>query len=228
MPRYIEEMVSQQVRRSEMARQKVAEAGAKCAFPVVTISRGMGSGALIIARKLAQDLGWSLWDKELLDAMAQNADVSKRVVEAFDERTISELELFARSALGDHEMGGFLYHKHLAKAVAAVAKLGNAIILGRGANFLLPKALNVRIDASLDRRVQNMIDFENTTREAAEHKIRESDHGRREFLIHMFGKERAEHARYDITLWMDEFAADDAVEILKTAIRVWCKRQSAS
>ena len=148
MPRYIEELVSQQVRRSEMARQKVVKSGATCAYPVVTISRGMGSGAQIIARKLAQDLGWSLWDKELLDAMAENADVSKRVVEAFDEHTISELELFARSALGDYEMGGFLHHKQLAKAVAAIGKLGNAIILGRGANFLLPKALNVRIDAS--------------------------------------------------------------------------------
>ena len=62
--------------------------------------------------------------------------------------------------------------------------------------------------------------------EEAEHKIRESDHERRELLMHMFGKERVEHARYDIALWMDEFAADDAVEILKTAIRVWCERQA--
>jgi len=210
-----------------MARRKEIEAGQAYVNPVVTISRGMGSGATIIARKLAQDLGWSLWDRELLDAMAEHADVSKRVVEAFDEKTISDIEVFARTALGDYELAGFLYGKHLAKAVAAVAKLGNAIILGRGANLLLPKALKIRIDASDERRIQNMKSYESLTRAEAEAKIKASDRERRHFLVRMFGKERVEQVHYDLTLWMDKFTADDAVEIIKTAIGAWCRRAAA-
>ena len=57
-------------------------------------------------------------------------------------------------------MSGFIYIRHLTKAVAVIAKLGNAIILGRGANFLLPEALNVRIDASDEHRIQNMMSYE--------------------------------------------------------------------
>lgn len=221
MPRYIEELVSQQVRRSEMARRKEIEAGQPVVNPVVTISRTMGSGARIIARKLAQDLGWSLWDRELLDAMAENAEVSRRVVEAFDEHAISEIEVFVRTALGDYELAGFLYGKHLARAVASVAKLGNAVILGRGANFLLRDALSVRIDASFAHRVRNMMSYENLTREQAEAKLKESDKERREFLVRMFGRERVEQAHYDLALWMDRFRTEDAVEIVKTAIRAW-------
>jgi cytidylate kinase len=224
MPRYIEELVSQQVRRSELARKIESETGKPCPNLVVAISRTMGSGARIVARKLAQELGWSLWDKELLDAIAENAEVSRHVVEAFDEKTISEIELIARSALGDYESGSFLYAKHLARAVAAVAKLGNAIILGRGANLLLPDALSVRIDASFEHRVKNMMTYENLTRQQAEAKLRASDKERREFLIRMFGKEKVDNARYDLTIWMDRFTTDDAVEIIKAAIRAWCAR----
>jgi cytidylate kinase len=225
MPRYIEELVSQQVRRSEMARKREIEAGQPGVNPVVTISRRRGSGARIIARKLAQDLGWSLWDRDLFDAMAEHADVSRRVVEVFDEHAISEIEVFTRTALGDYELGGFLYGKHLAKAVAAVAKLGNAVILGRGANFLLPKALSIRIDASDERRIQNMVSYENLTRDEAVAEIRASDRERRDFLVRMFGRGRVEQASYDLTLWMDQFTTDDAVEIIKTAVLVWCEKR---
>ena len=218
MPKYIEEMVSRQVRRSEMARQKAVESGKAEAHPVVTISRRMGSGARIVAGKLAADLGWSLWDKELLDAMAENADVSHRVVESFDERTMSELEVIARAALGDHELGGFIYARHLAKAVAAIAKLGNAIILGRGANFLLPDALNIRIDASDKHRIENMTTYENLTRKEAALKIVQSDRERRDFLIRAFGRERVETCHYDLTICTDKFSTADAVEIIKTAM----------
>lgn len=223
MPRYIEELVSEQVRKSELARRKVCEAKT-AAKPVITISRRMGSGARIVAGKLAEDLGWSLWDKEIIEAIAQDADVSRRVVEAFDEHTVSEIEAFTRSVLGDHEVGGFLYVRHLARAIGSIAKLGNAIILGRGANFLLPRALNVRIDASDDLRIKNMMTYENLSSHDAEARIRQSDRERHEFLVKAFGREKVQHARYDLTIWMDEFRPEDAVEIIRTTLRVWCLR----
>ena len=223
MPKYTEELVNSQLRRSELARRKQAEKGEPCRHPVVTISRRMGSGARVIAAKLAEDLGWSLWDKDLLDAIAEDADVSRRVVESFDEKTISELELFARGALGDYVSSGFLYPVHLAKAVGAIARHGNAIILGRGANFLLPKALNIRIDASDDVRIHNMMNYENLTRDEATRRLHESDREREQFISRVFGRGRVEHSHYDLLIWMDAFTNDDAVDIIKTALNTWCK-----
>lgn len=223
MPKYIEQLVDQQVRRSELARLKRLEEGEVCPRPVVTISRGMGSGARIIAQKLANDLGWSLWDKELIDAIASDADVSRRVVEALDEKTISDIETLLRAILGDKEMGEFLYKKHLVRAVASIAKLGNAIILGRGANFVLPDALSIRIDASDERRILNMMSYENLCRAEAKAKIRESDKAREHFLISTFGKERVQAVHYDLSIWMDRFSTDAAVELIKDAISILCR-----
>ncbi|MFQ3548678.1 MAG: cytidylate kinase-like family protein [Armatimonadota bacterium] len=218
MPRYIEEMVSQQVHRSEIARQREIEKGITCTNPVVTISRTMGSGARVIAQKLADELGWSYWSKDLLDAIAEDANVSRKVVESFDEKTISELEMIARAAMGDHEMTSFVYAKHLAKAIASIGTLGNAIILGRGANLMLPDALHVRIDASEEHRINNMVKFENMDPEDAKAKIRISDKERKTFLIKTFGKQRANNEIFDLQIWMDRFTIDNAAAIIKTAI----------
>lgn len=222
MPKYIEELVAQQVRRSELAQRREIEPGKPCPNPVITISRRMGSGARIVAAKLAQEIGWSLWDKELIEAVAQDARVSRRVVEAFDEKAVSEIEAFTHSVLGNHEMGNFMYLRHLTRAIASIAKLGNAIILGRGANFILPDALNIRIDAPDEKRIENMMKYEQLTRQEAEEKIRRSDRERHEFLVRTFGRERVEHATYDLTIWMEKFDTDGAVRIIKTALDVWC------
>lgn len=224
MPKYIEQLVSEQVRRSELARYKEVESGNSCKHPVITLSRTMGSGARIVAQKLAADLGWSIWDKELLDAIAKDADVSHRVVETFDERTLSEINQMALAALGDYAMSDYIYAKHLARSVTAIAKLGDAIILGRGANFLLPDALSVRLDASWEKRLANMMRYEECPREQAEVKLRNSDRDRQNFVYRMFGKDRVNAFHYDLSIWMDKFTADDAAEIIKTALAVRCKQ----
>jgi len=225
MARYIEQLVSEQVGRSELARQREKVNGKPCDHSVVTISRRMGSGARIIAQKLADELGWSLWDKELVNAIADNAHVSQKVAQEFDEHTMSEIELFARGMFGDHERAGFLYPKHLAKAVKSIAKIGNAIILGRGANFILQDALNIRIDASDERRIENMMRYEEMTRDDAIAKLHDSDRERQHFAENVFGRDRAESAVYDLTIWMDKFTNDDAVKIILEAVKARCGRK---
>lgn len=225
MPKYIEEMVSQQVSRSEVARRRAIENGKACVNSVVTISRRMGSGARVIADKLAHELEWSVWDRDLVDAMAEHAHVSQKVVQAFDEHTISEIELFTRGMFGEQDMAGFIYPRHLAKAVKSIAKLGNAVILGRGANYILPDALKVRIDASDEVRIRNMMSYESLTHEAAHARIQESDRERRHFLESVFGKEQFGHPVFDLTIWMDEFTNEDAVQIILAAVKARCMRK---
>lgn len=225
MPRHIEQLVHEQMRRSEIARQREHLVEKPCVNSVVTISRRMGSGARIIAQKLADDLGWSLWDKELVNSMAEHGRVSQKVVQAFDKHTVSEIELFARGLFGDEQMAGFIYARHLARAVKSIARLGNAIILGRGANLILPESLRIRIDESDDLRIQNMMTFEDLTAEQARIKLRNSDRNRRQFLMSLFGREKVDSAIFDLSVWMDNFTNDEAVEIIKVAIKARCMHE---
>ena len=219
MPKSVEQLALAHLRKSELAREERAESGQAVVNPVITISRSMGSGGLITAQILADDLGFSLWDRELIDAMAGASQMPPEIVQAFDERTHSDVELFILACLGKPEMSGFLYLKHLTRIVAAIASVGNAIILGRGVNFLIPNALNVRMDASIKCRVLNMVEFENLDRQTAEEKIRRSDREREQYLISLFGKERARSFNYDISLWMDKLTPACAAEMIKTAYK---------
>ena len=90
MPKYTEQLVAEQLRRAELASQSRPEEArlAERGGPTITISRQLGSGGRKVAERLAAILEWSLWDKELVNAIARNASVRQKVVESFDERTI--------------------------------------------------------------------------------------------------------------------------------------------
>ena len=57
-------------------------------FRVVTIAGEYGSGAGVIARKIAERLRWNLLDRTLIVAVARTAGVSVETVERYDERSI--------------------------------------------------------------------------------------------------------------------------------------------
>lgn len=221
MPKSVGELVVRQVRRSDLSRERKVKIGERHVNPVITISRSMGSGGRIVARQLADDLGFSLWDRELLDAIAEEAAIPPEVVEMFDEKTVSDISILVRAAMGDHVLEKFLYLRHLARTVSAIASVGNAVILGRGVNFLLPNALNVRIDASLEKRIENMMRYEACSREAALEKIRKSDRVRRQFLLSIFGREKVDRFHYDLSIWMEKFTAPAAAQVIETALKAF-------
>lgn len=219
MTKYLEELVAEQVRRYELAaRLREGTDAPPPLRPVVTISRRKGSGASIVARKLADELGWSLWARELLDNIAKTARVSARVAEAFDERTVSELDLLLLDLFGEHEFAAFDYERQLARAILSIGKLGNAVIIGRGANFLLPDALNVLIDASDELRQHNLMTFERFDRATARARLEEWDKERQAFLKRMYGKKRVAAAGYDLNIRMGKLSIDGAAATIMAAL----------
>ncbi|HOK53435.1 MAG TPA: cytidylate kinase-like family protein [Armatimonadota bacterium] len=185
--------------------------------PVITISRQLGSGSRQVAQRLVERLGWSLWDKDLVDAIAKDADVDRWIVETFDEKTISEIDVLARTLTGQYEFGGFMYGQHLAKVLLAVARHGYAIILGRGANFLLTGALNIRLVASEEVRITNLMDYGELSREEALDRIRQTDKERADFIRKVYLKDIEDPLAYDVVITVDNFGIEGAVEIILTA-----------
>jgi cytidylate kinase len=59
---------------------------------VVTISRESGSGGTILAQQLASELAFDLFHREVIQEMAESANISTRIVETLDEKGLSMLE----------------------------------------------------------------------------------------------------------------------------------------
>lgn len=118
-------------------------------MPVITISRMYGSGGSEVAQRVAEALGWSLFDNDMVDAIAERSGLTRAEVSAQDERVPSMVErLAAALSLGSPEMlppvptGPMETTEERIVAVTRrvieeAVQTGPAVFVGRGAQCLL-------------------------------------------------------------------------------------------
>src|SRR5215471_1783629 len=149
---------------------------------IVTIEREYGSGAADIARKLAERLGWTLWDHALTDEIARLMDCPSRTVEEREERKDPlTYRLFKSFMRGSFEgsvnaprlkmVDADCIREIAQRVVMDVAQTGNAVIVGRGAAYHLhdrTDALHVFIYAPFGEKVHRLMSMGKTENEAVE------------------------------------------------------------
>jgi cytidylate kinase len=116
-------------------------------FRLITIEREYGCGGGAIAAKLAQHLGWKLWDHLLTDEIARIANVDPSAVMRCDERMDSRVYRLAKafwrgsyersSALGSQAFDTDRMVSMMEEITERIAQEGNAVVVGRGAPYFL-------------------------------------------------------------------------------------------
>lgn len=198
------------------------EFGPKEMRPVITISRLLASGGRDIAVRLSKILGWELWDKEIVDEIATNANVHRKMVELLDERHQTEIEAILRAFSKERTIDRYVYRRHLVETIFTIAQRGRAIILGRGANFILNCTrctLAVRIVASMESRVNRLMGRENMSEDEAKRRILRSDRQRGDFVKKMFRMDINDPIHYDLTINTDHIGVEKAADVIITALR---------
>jgi cytidylate kinase len=187
----------------------------------VTISRDPGSGGKPIAKMLANKLGYKFYDQALIDQIAKSVHARKEILAQIDEKDRSRIEDLIHSILNPEYISERRYIKHLCKVVLSLAHEKNAIFLGRGTNFILPRqnGLNVRITAPYGICVARAIKYEGVNRSKAREIIQEVTTERAAFIKQYFGKDINNPKYYDITLNTASFNLEESVEILATGLK---------
>lgn len=192
---------------------------------ILTITHLYGSGGSLIAQELGKRLGWAVWDKEFVRRIASQYEVAEEYVDAKDERVDS----FIERMVGLFGMGGFesayqvppplwLNDAQLARMthtlIEDIAKEGNAIILGRGAQYILagrPDTLHVFVFASQQTRVERVMRTEGFDADAAEERITGMDRIRADYAQKFYHTDWRDPSHYhlliDADLWGDEGTA---------------------
>ena len=169
---------------------------------IVTIDREYGSGAAEIARKLADRLGWTLWDQALTDEIARLMDCpSQTVVEREERRDTLTYRLFKSFMRGSFEgsvnaprlkmVDADCIREVAQRLVIDIAQKGNAVIVGRGAAYYLhdrTDALHIFIYAPFEEKVHRLISTGKTENEAVE-LIETVDQERSEYIQKYFNIE---------------------------------------
>jgi cytidylate kinase len=172
---------------------------------------------------LGDALNWPVWDKEILDVLASQANrqYESRMLEALDERTTSTLDSIVVSFFArDIGTDSYLYLLH--KAILVIGQR-DGVVVGRAAHLFLPASLKVRVVAPLDVRIENMVEYERVSRDEALRRIKESDQERAEFARQIRRHAQASRLRsdseleYDLVLNTGRYGVRPATELVVTA-----------
>ena len=166
--RSIEQIVDEQVKKWGFGQKETPPQEAP--ISMVTVSREPGSGGRLIAKGIAECLNFDLFHQEVIHEMAQSARVSTRIVESLDEKGLSMLQDWVAAVVHRRHLWPDEYLQHLLKVVGTIGKHGHAVLVGRGANFILSpeKTFRVRIIAPPGFRAQKVADEFDLSIKAAE------------------------------------------------------------
>lgn len=224
--RSIEQMIEEQVRKWQFDRTRPkTEIPFK---PIVTISREPGSGGNVIGERLARRLDLALFHQEVIHAMAKSAKVSAQLLESLDEKGLSVLEDWMAYLVDSRHMWPDQYIKHLMKVIGAIGRLGGAVLIGRGANFILPpeRRFSLRVIAPMEVRVANVARTYHVPESEARKRITKTDSERRAFIRKYFNTSVADPLNYDMVVNTGGASIDGVVEAV-AALLVMPRREKA-
>jgi cytidylate kinase len=222
-PRNVEHLIQRQIHHWNRYRallQLAAEPEKVRPRPTITISREEGSGARLLAGALAERLDLQIHGFSIIDEIARDRNLERRVLEQLEESKRSEIEVWIQGALSRRLFSHEQYHVALVKAVRTLAAHGGVVILGRGAHIILADScsLRVRMTASVETRARVVMAYEGIDAEAARLRIAESDAARLAFLRRVFGEDAQEAHRFDLVLNTDRIPPARVVEIVMQAL----------
>jgi cytidylate kinase len=195
---------------------------------VITISRQYGAGGRTLGRMVAQKLGYTFADSEIIERLAKEARVSSQWVESFEKEAGTRMERFISSMVAKKwvdrvlkDERGYLdeqsYLDYLVLIVAQVADEGNVVILGRGSQYILndhPDAYHVLLVDRVTNRIRFLMDREGLS-EARAAALVESEDRRRAMLYGRLGKSDFDASQlYHLVINMGRLNLDQACDLV--------------
>jgi cytidylate kinase len=219
--RSLDSLVDEQLAkwRQQRVEQKMAVRPGFC----ITISREPGSGGSEVARRLAADLGMDLIGAQIIHKVAEQAGVSDKVIASLDEKEVTRRDSWIDSMFRTRHIWPDEYLIHLTKVVGTIGKQGNTVIVGRGAQFILPpqETFRVRLIAPREIRIRNVMRDSNTGFEDSERYVYKTEADRNAFHRKYFNVEWANADHYDLVINTGYMGIDGAVAGIEAAFSVW-------
>ena len=199
---------------------------------IITVEREYGCGGGEIAQRLAERLGWKLWDHLLTEEIARLAECPSAEVECREERNDPLYYRLFKSFLRGSYEGSINAHKlnlvdsenilkMTERVVQHAASKGDSVIVGRGSQLFLkdrPDALRVFLYAPRENKVRRLLSRGKSEKEAQE-LVDTVDRERAGFIEKYFHVAWPDRAVYHLMLNTavgDETVVQTIVDFMKT------------
>ena len=155
---------------------------------IITISREFGSGGRELGKRLADQLGFDYYDREIIASIAGRSGMDESYVEnALENQVWKNVPIsFGRSfGIGSIGMVSTTLLLEQTRVLEEIAKMGrNCVIVGRNADIILSKykPFNIFVCAETNSKIQRCISRmkpeENLSSKEIERNMRRIDKGR--------------------------------------------------
>ena len=177
---------------------------------IINIGRQLGSGGHDIGRMLALDFQAKYYDRELLNLAAKESGLSEKIFEQNDEK-----KGFFRGLLNlgsPHVSSGSVYKSGVSQeslfqfqseAIKKAANEGSCVFVGRCADYVLrnlPNTVSVFVTASMDYRVQQIMNKRHLDEDAARKFIEQGESERSTYYNYYSGKKWGAAESYDLCI----------------------------
>jgi len=174
---------------------------------VVCISRDYGAGGDEVAKLLAARIGVELYDRIIVDRIAQRLDAEPETMRALDEGASKLRDLWLYSLVTGQNLNADSYKRHLINVVINIGRSGG-VIVGRAAHLILARsgALRVRITGSLDFCAKRIAEAEGIDLETARKRVDEVNHNRGKFIWDHFHERSNDSRTFDLIINTDHIS----------------------
>jgi hypothetical protein len=223
-------LIEQQLRLVELKRSLESSPRAAAASglgtgvpygPCLLISRQYGSLGDQHARQLGETLQWHVFDREIVEQIADRAHVRNQLVESVDEKVRSRWQILLHPLRERHTLKPKTYLLYLHEILLSLGHHGYVVIVGRGAQYLLPAAcaVRVRVVESVDSRVRQVATAQQCSRDDAQKIVARADAASSAFVRDIFHQDSASLLDYDLVLNTGLLRLDAAMHLVLGALK---------
>ena len=193
---------------------------------IITIGREFGSGGRELGRRLAEELGFEYYDKEIITAIAEKTSMSQEYVQEVLEGkphhlypiTIGQSMFIADSFYIQQEQSIYLAQSEI---IRELAQKSNCVIVGRCADFILQdlKPFRIFVYADIESRIARCIERnsdaeKHLTEKEMKKQILSIDKNRAKYYDYYTGNKWGDKNNYDLCINTTGFVIKDIATVI--------------
>ena len=197
---------------------------------VITIGREFGSGGREIGARLAGELGFAYYDKEIISAIADRSQLAEDYVNQVVENQIHSYYpiTIAASFSASPEDSVYAVNRSIfaaqAEILSELAEKSDCVIVGRCADHILAshKPFRVYVYADMAHKIARCRargDSEGLSDKELEKRIRSIDKARAQYYRFYTGESHDDRMTYDLGINTSTIAVKDAVKVIAALVR---------
>ena len=192
---------------------------------IITIGREFGSGGRELGRRLAEELGYDYYDREILEEISRRTDLSVEYVHQILENqphSLLPITIGRSFTYVDHHTLHQLQsvYSEQTKVIREMADKSNCVIVGRCASYILRdhNPFRIFVHADIDSRVkrcmEHMEDGEKFTERQMKRHIRQVDKGRAKYFRFYTDRKWGYRSNYDLCINTTDVVIKDIVPVI--------------